>query len=265
MRRWLGQHTAMVGLLLGIVLVMATPALAYILPAKFYLNKTSSQRAKFRRLRVKQTTTVIKDGSKVEYEETVWFSSPGKIRRERFLGGKKVQVDVWSDTNWMQWRKSTGETKRGARTPQPALDLFAVEPSGSGFGGIYGMMAKLGVNWRGQKQWSRFNDYRVQTRVGLGLLQGNIAVVLGTSDPKSKRNQMWLDSKRYVPLRFVGKLGTDPTLVDVKFLDYIEQTGKAVFPGRIEVFWNGKLRSQTLVSEAKKLRSIANNKFSQLP
>lgn len=265
MQSWNVKRAWVVGLLLLAGLAIATPAFSYILPAKFYLKKVSAHRYKFRRLRIKQMTTLFRNGKSVTYDETVWFSAPGKVRRDRFLKGNRIQVDVWNDTSWKQWRKSTGQTKSGDRLPQPRFDLFSVEPSGTGFGGLFGMMSKLGVRYRGTRRWSKFNGYRIQTSVGLRLFQGNISVVLGAVSPKSKANQVWLDAKRNVPLRFIGRLKENGPVVDVKFLDYVIQTGLAVFPGRIERTFNGKLQLRSLVSEVKKLRSIPSSKFQQIP
>ncbi len=238
-------------ILTGVILWLgfACQAEAYILPARFYLAKYARTRASFRRLRIKQMTTSLVQGKKQKREEVLYLQSPGNIRLEQRHKGRLVQVDIWAGKSWLHWKK--GEATRRRRRPNPRLDLFAVESSGYGYGSIRSLLRRMRVFYRGSQTWDKSSDYREQNRVGLTWFVGHPVVILGAQRKDQKQNQLWLDKSRFVPLRFVGQLRKKGPIWDIRYLDYNKIGGRAVFPGRVEVYRNGKLTSRTLVYQIK--------------
>lgn len=243
-----------------------SPSHAYILPARFYLSELAKQRGHFRKLRIKQTTTYFTGSGSVgeTVEEILSIQCPGEIRLEQYRQSALVGVEVWSGNTWQRWKKSTEQSTREERKPHPRFDFFAVESSGDGYGNIVSLLNKMYVRYRGARRWSQHSDYAEQLYVGLRLQAGRVAVVLGTRATRSQRNQFWIDKKWRVPVRFVGRLQEKGSLYDIRFLDYILQSGRPAFPGRVEVYENGKLTLRTLIYHVEKVRSFPAQTFSRV-
>lgn len=254
-----------IGLLVVGLLVVTFPAYGYILPAKFFLSQLLKKRSVFGDMKIKQTTTRFINGQKTSFDEHIYIRLPGKIRVERWQGGKRTRVALYTQNTASIW-SAGGQTKSVPRTPQLRFDVFATSLSGTSFGSLRTLLSKMKIYYEGTSVWSRDSDYRLQDRVHFSWFERGPAVIFGAAHNNRKKNQFWIDKGTLSPVRFiVRKNGKTGPLWDVSFLDYFSSAKGRSFPGRTIVRKNGKLYSRSLTYLVKTNVSIPNRLFSQVP
>lgn len=264
MTRWNVPGTVWV-LVWSVVCMLSPAAHAYILPARHYLKQYLKSRSSVQKMHIRQTTTWWHQGRKVSFEERVWIRTPSQIRVERWSQNKRLQVDVWNATEHLQWKKG-GTTQRKKRRVVPLYDLFGVEPSGASYGNLYTVLRYMRIFYKGRRKWSRTSDYLEQLNVHLTWFQQTPTVVLGRPFAKGRTtHQFWMHKKHYYPMRYIVGTQKKKAQLDIRFFDYHIQSGRALYPGRIAVYQNGKMTRQTLVSKVDTKVSIPSRLFTQTP
>jgi len=246
-----------VGSLVLVICGVVGVAEGYILPVRYFLGMYAKQRRSLTRLKIAQTTTTWRKGAATTVEERLYIRVPAQVRLERWRGGKRVKVDIWRGKTHLQWRPGAAP-KTAKRRVQRRFDLFAIEPTGSGFGSIRALLRMMRIRTRGATKYSRHTDYREQHHVRLAWFQHAPAVAMG------KRNQIWFHKKKVYPVRLLAGVTKAGAKYDLRFYDYYYQAGTPVFPGRIELYRNGKKTAQTLVYRVQTGVSVPQSLFSRV-
>jgi hypothetical protein len=213
-------------------------------------------------LAIQQVSSYDLDKQANRFDERLWVRVPGQVRLERWQNKQLQQVDIWSGEQWIHWRRG-GKVQKKPRTPQPQFDFFGIETSGSSYGSLSTILRLMNVNYTGVQRANRDSDYLEPLRISLAWFGNGPVVVFGAAARQRKPNQLWLDKFTLMPVRFLGRLEQSVQL-DVQFLDYISHLGRPVFPGRIELYRDGKLHTQTKVNRVQVLSSLPNKLFSQI-
>lgn len=250
----------------GVLVCLITgTAWAYILPARYFFKEYSKSRSRASKMSIKQTTTYWNGTQKQTFEQRLYIRAPGKVRLETWRTNKRIQVEVWTGSQYLLWRK--GQTlKRKRRRVQPRFDLFAVERSGSGYGNIRTLLRYMRINYQGVKKWDRDSDYMEQLNVSLTWFGRAPAVVMGAKPTKgAASNQLWFHKKQIYPVRYVAGWNGKTGNVDWRFLEYHVRNGVGVYPGRVRLYKRGKLAMESLVYHVDLTSSVPKRLFSQVP
>jgi|GEM_PF-1930826 len=247
-----------------LIMCCSSLAVAYILPARYYISRFGKTRDSVKKISARQTVIEYKGTQKLSYKQKLFINTPGDIRIERYEKGKKIRVQVLREKSAYLWEKGK-KTIKSARTPNPHVDFFALHSAGGGYGSLKRVLAALKVRYTGRRPADEHSKYREQKYVTLAWFQKRAALVLGSSFNNFKRNQFWMDKKRFYPVRFLGTLSSGGPKVDIRFLDYHKNSYGNVFPGRIEIRHNGKLVRQILTSWIKVNRGVPSSLFRKVP
>ncbi len=245
----------LITLLFALTIAPFSVAYPYILPARHYLQEMSKKIERLHTIRAVLRTTYFKEGNRpITYREKLTIAVPGKVRLERWRRKKLEEIIVLRGNKQYLWSRASNKTVESRRHPLPQYDFFAVETRGFRYSSIRWLLQKLQIRFRGTRQWHRESDYREQLRVGLAWFGMGPAVILGGASAKSRTNQFWIDKEEYLPRRVIWSSGRKKFRFDLQFLDYHRIQGKAVFPGRIELYRIGRkkrLVSKSLVTDVK--------------
>ena len=238
----------------------AMDAAAYILPGKYYLNKMLKRRRSFRSFRVVQQTTSFQGKKKQVWKEVISIRKPGWIRLEQWQKGRVSRIQIWRQRKGFSWKQGESWKSMG-RSPQPRFDFFAVHRNGLGYGEIRSLFRYVGIRTSGVKRWSPHSDYRIQKRVSLTWAGEAPAVVFGAGPRDRTSNQFWVGKNCFCPVRFLGRLKSKGPQWDVRFLEYFRNGLGRVFPGRTEVFRNGRLWLHSVLIRVKVNPKLAKSLF----
>jgi hypothetical protein len=214
---------------------IALPALAYIPPASFLMQKMASKRAKIglRRLKVSMQCTTGKDA---KHSETLYLKVPGLVRRER--GEGIVDLCRSGRCYRLQGDAKPEELPRWAYLPY----LFFVESADSSR--YERLLKSLGV------------DTKVDT---ITRCFSRLAIVLGAKNWERDRPQFWLDKDLFLPLRLMVKNGS--SLVDIVWIDWGSKTTGDWFPARLSIRSDGRSIEECTVTEVKSGVSLPDTLF----
>ncbi|MCB9643300.1 MAG: hypothetical protein H6728_09515 [Myxococcales bacterium] len=252
------------GLLLCCAGSLFSQAEAYLLPSRFYLRKMVSVRSLMRRLKVSMTVDTLESGKMRRSEAVLWLRAPGQIRLEYKKDGKNKRVEVWRKSEYVRWDQG-GQAQTAAREPNPLFDFFAIGGDGVRYGRVQSLLALSGVNFEGTQRFERESDYNEPLRMSFSWFVGRPVVVFGAPFGKRKPNQLWIDKEHAYPARFLGRLKKGGVLWDIRFLDYHRSGRGYLFPGRIEVYRDGKLTKRFLSYRVEAGASVAKTLFDQVP
>lgn len=258
--------TLLLTVFLGVAAWLSPPqAHAYILPARYYLSRCIKAQAKIPALSIRQTTITFRNGKRHRtYREVLRIQRPGTIRLDRYYKGKKVRIDLWKGQFHWVWKQGQSTTK-SARQLTPKYDFLALNTGSVRYGNLKSMLSVYGIRYKGKKLWRRRTDYYIQKRLSLTWMKTAPQIVVGAPSGDRTSNQLWINKYDYSISRFLGRLGSPLTSVDVRFFDYHKAFQGKLFPGRIEEWIQGKRLSLTLVSSVKALRQFSPGVLTRLP
>ncbi|HUU01116.1 MAG TPA: hypothetical protein VM425_06750 [Myxococcota bacterium] len=216
-------------------ILIAVPALAYIPPASFLMQKMAQKRAEIgqQRLKVSMQCSL---GKGEKHAETLYLKVPGLVRRERDGG----IVDLC--------RSGRCYRLQGDAKPTPLPDwsylpyLFFAESADSSR--YERLLKSLGVNTKVDTITRCFS---------------RLAIVLGAKNWERDRPQFWLDKDLFLPLRLMVKDGS--SLVDIVWIDWGSKTAGDWFPARLSIRSDGRTTEECSVTEVKSGASLPDKLF----
>jgi len=217
----------------GLVLLLAGPALAYILPADFLLRKMADKR---RRIGISRLTVTMEcqRGQSARAEEKLYLKVPGRIRWE----GPGDEVIVCQGVRCRH--------RGGGQQAVPAwirhLNFFFVGPARQS--AYQKMLKTLGVDTR-RDTLSRFG--------------GRVAVVLGAKSWERDRPQFWLDKDLFLPLRLFLK--QEGALIDIAWKQWGSRLSGDWFPASLEVRRDGQPLLSCQVTGVDSRRAVPDKLF----
>lgn len=203
---------------LVLLVLMASAALAYIPPASFLMERLAQKREEsgVRRLKVKMQC----QGA----EHNLYLKVSGKVRRER---GSQVEI-CKSGKCWLK----SGESKA------KQLPKWAYLPY------LYFVEGEV----KGSRWLALLESLKVNTTVdAITRFHSRVAFVLGAKSWERDRPQFWVDKDRFVPLRLM--LLDGKSLVDIQWIDWGSKTGGDWFPSVMEIRKDGKVLERCEVEE----------------
>ena len=209
---------------LALLVLMASTAMAYIPPASFLLDRLTYKRIKtgVRRLKV---TMQCRKGRQESVEHKLYLKVSGQVRRER---GKDVVEICKAGKCWL---------KSGAAKPQK-LPKWTYLPY------LYFVEGDA----KGSRWLALLQSLNVDTKVdALTRFHSRVAVVLGAKSWERDRPQFWLDKDRFVPLRLM--LLDGKSLVDIQWVEWGTKTGGDWFPSVMEIRKDGTVIERCEVDE----------------
>lgn len=203
------------GKLLGLsslLLLLAGPVQAYILPVDFLMRKMADKRGRIGISRLTVTMNCQR-GQATRSPEKLYLKVPGRIRWEgpgndvivcrgircHRLGGAEQAIPAWTRY----------------------LYFFFVGPANQA--AYMKMLKNLGVNTR---------------RDTLSRFAGRVAVVLGAKSWERDRPQFWLDKDLFLPLRLIVK--HEGIMVDMAWKKWGSRLSGDWFPASLEVRRDGQ-------------------------
>ena len=204
---------------LALLVLTASSAMAYIPPASFLMDRLAYKRNKtgVRRLKVKMQCQGV--------EHNLYLKVSGLVRRER---GKDAVEICKAGKCWLK----SGDQK------SQKLPKWAYLPY------LYFVEGEV----KGSRWLALLESLKVDTKVdAITRFHSRVAVVLGAKTWERDRPQFWLDKDRFVPLRLM--LLDGKSLVDIQWVEWGTKTGGDWFPSVMEIRKDGTVIERCEVDE----------------
>jgi hypothetical protein len=233
-------------------LVAATPALAYLLPPSAVLRRLAQRREALAAPAMEVRGTLQGEGEAgralaaaaglpstggaVSVPAVLSIKAPGRCRLELV-----PSEGAGAERAWMAIGRGRVAGARGLeRVPEVGALLrgtcllLGQRATGPDPGQAYAQeLSHLGI---------------ALAEESLGRSGTRVAYVLGASQPREARPQVWIDKQAWQPIRLIAPL-TGP-LDDVRLLDFGSVAGGDLFPGAVEVRRDGALALRLATEKA---------------
>lgn len=226
-------------------LLAASPALAYLLPPTAVLKRLAQRREALAAPAMEVRGTLHAEGEAgralaaaaglsptgggVSVPAVLSVKAPGRCRLDLLPA---EGAGAGAERAWVAIGRGRVAGARGLeRVPEVGALLrgtcllLGQRATGADPGQVYAQeLARLGVSL---------------TEESLGRSGSRVAYVLGASQPREARPQVWIDKQGWQPIRLIAPL-TGP-LDDVRLLDFGSVAGGDLFPGAVEVRRDGAI------------------------
>lgn len=207
------------GLLVCLLVMAATPAFAFILPADAILSSMARRRAQM------PFKTLVLHGrykAGTEPEKELYEVLNRKARRREIKGEQDSVVElVKGGSRWL-YRSGEPQPKPERITLPHPLDVFIVS----------------GTETEAEKL---LRDYGIDPReVNLGRFEKRVAYIIGAKPWEPEKPQLWVDKELMVPLRLVGK-DAQGRMLEYRTLGFDSAQTNEWYPQRVEHWEDGKL------------------------
>ena len=224
-------------------LLAASPALAYLLPPSAVLKRLAQRREALAAPAMEVRGTLHAEGEAgralaaaaglsptgggVSVPAVLSVKAPGRCRLDLLpaegAGAERAWVAIGrgrvAGARGLERVPEVGALLRGTCL------LLGQRATGADPGQVYAQeLARLGISL---------------TEESLGRSGSRVAYVLGASQPREARPQVWIDKQGWQPIRLIAPL-TGP-LDDVRLLDFGSVAGGDLFPGAVEVRRDGAI------------------------
>lgn len=224
-----------------VVIALATPAHAYLLPANFLIRQMAERRAKAEVKDCVVQLTADMDGRDEPVDERIYVKNPERLRLERDLGENSNYVVVEKEG-----KRAEGDTAAVKLSKNPSTELLATllmprgkEPEDMAARTI-SVLQGLGI------------ETKVIGITIYGKDARETAYTIGAKPTETDKPQLWVDSTTFLPVRLISYQdeGGKKVRYESRFFDYQSGAGD-FFPRIIENYRAGKLVRRAEVGDIK--------------